>query len=84
MPKLEVPSDLAEHFAKALGWKMQLVNEIFDFEEEKDGYFIARIKRKNALSTIDFKTLCSLSRDLGGDYVKGTGKFRIPGLRQKT
>ena len=79
MVKLELPKDFAEHIGKALGWKMNVVNEAFEFEETKDGYFIAQLKKGRSLSKTDFKTVCSLARDLGGEYVQGKGKWAIPG-----
>jgi ParB family chromosome partitioning protein len=79
LPKLELPTDFAEQIAKCLSWKPEAVNQAFTFEEAKDGFFIAQLRRKGTLSALEFKTMCALVRDLGGEYLRGTGKFRIPG-----
>lgn len=80
---LQITSDFAEAVAKALGWKLAQVNETFDFEEDKMGFFLATLKPKKFLETPDFRTMCALTRDLGGEYVKGQRMFVIPGPSAK-
>jgi len=84
MPKLELPIHFADHIAKALGWPIRQVKEWFDFEEDKQGFFTAILKPKLFLSEADFKTMCRLTRDLGGEYVQGQRVWRVPGPYAET
>jgi ParB family chromosome partitioning protein len=81
MPKLELPADFAKAIADALGWKLAQVDDTFDFEEDKQGFFWAKLKPKKFLDTgTEFRAMCALVRDLGGeDYLKGAKAWKIPG-----
>jgi ParB family chromosome partitioning protein len=58
----------------------QGVDQLFDFSEDKEGYFWARLKPKKFLEKPEFKTMCALARDLGGeDYLEGAMAWSIPG-----
>jgi ParB/RepB/Spo0J family partition protein len=75
-----LPSDFAKAVADALGWKLAQVDDAFDFEEDKEGFFWAKLKPKKFLENLQFRAMCSLVRDLGGeDYLKGAKAWKIPG-----
>jgi ParB family chromosome partitioning protein len=77
---LKLPSDFGNEISKALNWKLKQVAEWFTLEEDKEGYFWARLKPKKFLQTPEFKTMCALVRDLGGEeYLKGAMAWSIPG-----
>jgi ParB family chromosome partitioning protein len=58
----------------------QGVDQLFDFSEDKQGFFWARLKPKKFLEKPEFKTMCVLARDLGGeDYLQGAKAWKIPG-----
>jgi ParB family chromosome partitioning protein len=58
----------------------QGVDQLFDFSEDKEGYFWAHLKPKQWLDKAQFKTMCALARDLGGEgYLKGAKAWKVPG-----
>ena len=76
-PKL--PSDFAKEIAKSLGMMDKWVDEWFDIEEDKQGYFIAKLKPKKFLEKDQFRTICALVRDLGGEgYLQGMKAWKVP------
>lgn len=63
-----------------MNWKLEEVAEWFTLEEDKEGYFWARLKPKKFLEKPEFKTMCALARDLGGEeYVQGALAWAVPG-----
>jgi ParB/RepB/Spo0J family partition protein len=77
---LKLPSDFAAKIAETLNWKLAQVTDTFEIEEGKDGYFYARLKPKKWLDKPDFKTLCVLVRDLGGEgYLEGMKCRKLAG-----
>lgn len=77
---LKLPSDFAAKIAETLNWKLAQVTDTFEIEEQKDGYFYARLKLKKWLEKPDFKTMCALVRDLGGEpYLEGMKCWRLAG-----
>ena len=78
---MKLPSDFAKKIAEALGMTEKWVQEWFDVEEDKQGYFVAKLKPKKFLDKKDqFRTMCALVRDLGGEeYLKGAMAWKVPG-----
>ena len=77
---MKLPSDFGNEISKALNWKLEQVAEWFTLEEDKEGYFWARLKPKKFLEKPEFKTMCALARDLGGEeYVQGALAWAVPG-----
>jgi len=77
---LKLPSDFAQKIAECFGMTAQGVDQLFDFSEDKQGFFWARLKPKKFLEKPEFKTMCVLARDLGGeDYLQGAKAWKIPG-----
>jgi hypothetical protein len=56
---LKLPSDFGNEISKALNWKLEQVAEWFTLEEDKEGYFWARLKPKKLLEKPEFKTMCA-------------------------
>jgi ParB family chromosome partitioning protein len=82
--ELALPADFAKKIAETLNWKLGVVEETFNFNEDKDGYFWATLKPKKFLDKPDFQTMCRLARDLGGeDYLKGARAWRVPSAYAK-
>jgi ParB family chromosome partitioning protein len=77
---LKLPSDFGNEISKALNWKLEQVAEWFTLEEDKEGYFWALLKPKKFLEKPEFKTMCALARDLGGEgYLEGAKAWAVPG-----
>ena len=77
---MKLPSDFGNEISKALNWKLEQVAEWFTLEEDKEGYFWARLKPKKFLDKPEFKTMCALARDLGGEgYLQGAKAWMVPG-----
>jgi ParB family chromosome partitioning protein len=80
MPKIDLPSGFAKKIAEALGMTDKWVDEWFEIDEDKQGYFIAKLKPKKFLEKDQFRTLCALARDLGGEgYLQGAKAWLVPG-----
>jgi len=78
--KVNLPSDFAKAIADALGWKLIQVDDTFDFDEDKAGFFWAKLKPKKFLEKSDFRTMCALTRDLGGEgYLQGAKAWKVRG-----
>jgi ParB-like chromosome segregation protein Spo0J len=76
---LKTPNDFSKMIADVLTFKLEAVEEFFDVGEDKEGFFYATLRPKKWLSDLQFRGMCGLVRDLGGDYVKGFKMFRVPG-----
>jgi ParB/RepB/Spo0J family partition protein len=78
---LRLPSDFAKKVAESLGITARGVDQLFDFSEDKQGFFVARLKPQQFLDKKDqFRTMCALVRDLGGEeYLKGAMAWKVPG-----
>jgi len=62
-----------------LGMTDKWVDEWFDIEEDKQGYFVAKLKPKKFLEKDQFRTICALVRDLGGEgYLQGMKAWKVP------
>jgi ParB/RepB/Spo0J family partition protein len=77
---LRLPSDFAKKVAESLGITARGVDQLFDFSEDKQGFFVARLKPQQFLDKKDqFRTMCALVRDLGGEeYLKGAMAWKVP------
>jgi len=74
----------SEKIAQTLGVKLDVVDDLFDVEEDKTGYFVAKLKPKQFLDKMQFRSLCSLARDLGGEgYIEGAKAWKVPGPMAK-
>jgi len=65
--------------AEAINIPESKVEDYFKVGEAKDGYFFAVKHEKKWLETNEFKAMCALARDLGGDYIKEEFTWRVPG-----
>jgi ParB/RepB/Spo0J family partition protein len=72
--------DVAKKIAETLNWKLAQVQDVFEISEDKVGFFVLKLKPKKFLDTADFRTVCALTRDLGGDdgYVKFSKSWKVP------
>jgi ParB family chromosome partitioning protein len=77
---LKLPIDFAKKIADTLTLKTEAVEELFDIEERKDGFFYAVLKPKQFLDKFQFRAMCKLVKDLGGqDYLQGAKAWAVPG-----
>ena len=77
---LQLPIDFSKKIADTFNWKLAVVEDFFEFSEDKEGFFWCKLKPKKFLDKPDFVALCRLTRDLGGeDFVKGAHGWKIPG-----
>lgn len=78
--KLKLPSDFAKEIAKVLEWSINQVNDCLEFSEDKEGFFYAKLKEKKFLEKPEFKKMCALVRELGGEnYLEGMKAWKVPG-----
>ncbi len=54
---VKLPADFANEVGKMLGLSLKVVEDFFEFEEDKQGYFYARLKPKKFLDKGQFKTM---------------------------
>jgi len=82
---MESSVDVAKKLAEGLNWKLVRVEDVFEIEEDKQGFFVVTLKAKKFLDTPDFKAVCALTRSLGGDgeYAKITRSWKLPGVLAK-
>jgi ParB-like chromosome segregation protein Spo0J len=77
---LKLPIDFAKKIADTLTVKAEVVEQLFDIEERKDGFFYAVLKPKQFLDKFQFRAMCRLVKDLGGqDYLQGAKAWAVPG-----
>jgi ParB family chromosome partitioning protein len=77
---LKLPSHFAKKISEALSMAAQSVEELFEIYEDKQGFFIAKLRPKQWLDKAQFKTMCALARDLGGEgYLQGAKAWMVPG-----
>lgn len=79
MTKIELPRDFAKEISIALDFPAEKVTEYFEIGEDKQGWFYAKKKPKVWLDKTQFKTLCTLCRDYGGQYANDKYTFMVPG-----
>ena len=78
MVKLEIVADFVKQISKALGIPEGKVEDYFEVDEDEQGWFYAKKHAKKWLETSEFKAMCALARDLGGDYVKHEQTWKVP------
>jgi ParB/RepB/Spo0J family partition protein len=77
---VKLPADFAKKIGECLGATPLAVAELFEIEEDKQGFFIAKLKPKQFLDKARFKTMCTLIRGLGGEgYLQGAKAWKVPG-----
>ena len=77
---LKLPNDFAKKISETLGVDAKHVDEFFDISEEKDGFFVAKLRPGKFLEKEQFKAMCALARDLGGEgYIQGAKAWKVPG-----
>jgi len=79
MSVVKSPVDFARKIAQTLGVSEETVKNYFEFGEDEKGWFYAKKYPKRWLELAEFKTLCALAMDLGGEYVKEGQTWRVPG-----
>jgi ParB family chromosome partitioning protein len=78
--KIKSLVDFAKVISESLAITPLAVAELFEFEEDKQGYFIAKLQPKKFLEKDQFRILCALARDLGGEgYLQGAKAWSVPG-----
>lgn len=77
---LKLPADFAKKISESLGMTPLGVDTLFTIEEDKQGFFVAKLKPGQFLEREQFKTMCALARDLGGEgYLQGAKAWAVPG-----
>jgi len=72
--------DFAKAISESLAITPLAVAELFEFEEDKQGYFIAKLKPQQFLQKTQFRTMCTLVQDMDGEsYLQGAKAWAIPG-----
>jgi ParB/RepB/Spo0J family partition protein len=82
---LKLPIDFAKKIGEVLCVQDQGVDMLFEFSEDRAGYFVAKLKHGQFLDREKFRTMCTLARDLGGEgYIEGAKAWKIPGPYAKS
>jgi ParB/RepB/Spo0J family partition protein len=77
---VKLPSDFATKISESLAITPLAVADLFEIEEDKQGFFVAKLKPQQFLEKMQFRTMCTLVRDLGGeDYLEGAKAWKVPG-----
>jgi ParB family chromosome partitioning protein len=77
---LKLPADFAKKIAETLCMTAQGVEEFFEVYEDKQGFFVATLQPKKFLDKAQFRAMCALARDLGGEgYLQGAKAWKVPG-----
>jgi ParB/RepB/Spo0J family partition protein len=77
---VKLPADFAKAISESLAVTPLAVAELFEIEEDKQGFFVAKLKPQQFLEKMQFRTMCTLVRDLGGeDYLEGAKAWKVPG-----
>lgn len=80
MGKVESVSDFARKISESLALTPLEVAEKFEIEEDKQGFFVAKLKTGQFLDKWKFRTMCTLVRDLDGEsYLQGAKAWKVPG-----
>lgn len=80
MEKIKSLVDFAKAISDSLAITPLAVAELFEFEEDKQGFFIAKLKTGQFLDKWKFRVMCTLVRDLSGEsYLQGAKAWAIPG-----
>ena len=82
--KVHTPLDLQVFFHDVLKLPPEKLEALFDFGEDKQGYVYAQRKRSTWLPEPQFKTLAKALTEIGGEYVREKGIFRLlgPGFKK--
>jgi hypothetical protein len=80
---LKSPADFAKRLSEALGMTPIGVAELFDIEEHKQNFFVAKLKPKQFLEREQFRTMCALTQDLGGEIYLRPKTWKVPGACAK-
>lgn len=76
---LKLSSDWAKVIVQALNIPVVKIEALFEIGEDENGWFYAKRKKSTWLELNQFKTLCSVAKDYGGDYSKPENTWRVPG-----
>jgi len=76
---LKLPTDWAKVIAQALNVSEVNVESLFEVGEDKQGWFYAKRRKSAWLELNQFKALCSVAKDYGGEYSKPENSWRVPG-----
>lgn len=84
MSNVETPLEFAEKISQSLGLKPEEVDDLFNIDEDRDGYFVASLYPKKFLNKEQFKMMCALVKDLKGEgYLQGAKSWKIMGPMAK-
>ena len=84
MSGVGTPLKFAEKIAECLALKLEQVDDLFTIDEDKSGYFVASLYPKKFLDKEQFRVMCGLVKDLGGEgYLQGAKSWMIPGPMAK-
>ena len=78
------PLEFAEKISQSLNLKPEQVDDLFIIDEDKSGYFVATLYPKKFLNKEQFRMMCALVKDLGGEgYLQVAKSWMIPGPMAK-
>jgi hypothetical protein len=79
------PLEFAEKIGQSLSLKTEQIDELLLIDEDKEGYFVATLYPKKFLNKEQFRMICGLVKDLGGEgYLQGAKAWKVPGPMAKT
>lgn len=81
---MKLPSDFAAKIAAVLNVRGAVVEDYFEIDEDKQGYFYAKLKPNKWLEKPQFQALCGFVDGLEGMYIKEQKLWRVPGPMAKS
>jgi ParB family chromosome partitioning protein len=77
---VQTPVEFAEKIVETLAIKAEEVGDLFNIDEDKEGYFVATLYPQKFLDKTQFRMMCALVKDLGGEgYLQGAKSWMVPG-----
>lgn len=81
---IQTPVEFAEKIVESLAIKAEEVGDLFNIDEDKEGYFVATLCPRKFLNKDQFRVMCGLVKDLGGEgYLQGAKAWKVPGPMAK-
>jgi len=77
---LQTPIEFSKKIAESLSMKVEQVDDLLNISEDRNGYFVATLYPQKFLDKTQFRMMCALVKDLGGEgYLQGAKSWMVPG-----
>jgi hypothetical protein len=77
---VQTPIEFSKKIAESLSMKVEQVDDLLNIGEDRNGYFVATLYPQKFLDKTQFRMMCALVKDLGGEgYLQGAKSWMVPG-----